>query len=59
MIGKLGPKIKEGCNARFVILRILKFSFDFMQLLVSWEFGDSACVVVQIWYFPLFKCMVM
>jgi len=26
VIGKLGPKIKEGCNARFVIVN--SFSFD-------------------------------
>lgn len=46
MIGKLGPKIKDGCNARFVIVN--SFSFN-LHALVCWDFGDSGYVVVQIY----------
>ena len=54
MIGKLGPKIKEGCNARFVV--VISFPFA-MYAMVSWDFGDSSYVVVPIylWYNLVFS----
>lgn len=61
MIGKLGPKIKEGCNARFVIVN--SFSFN-LRALVCWDLGTVAMLWFKftcgtIWHFPLLWCMVM
>ena len=54
MIGKLGPKIKEGCNARFVIVSVVSRAFgDIVYLLVllysgaflMYQFGDNKYMV--------------
>lgn len=45
VIGKLGPKIKEGCNARYVIMN--SFSFDLYA--ACWCCVYSVYVVVQIY----------
>ena len=54
MIGKLGPKIKEGCNARYVIMNSL--SFD-LYVVARWCFWYNVYVMVQIylWYNLVFS----
>lgn len=58
MIGKLGPKIKEGCNARYVIKNSL--SFD-LYAVARWCFGYNVYVVVQIylWYNLVFSVVLV
>jgi len=54
VIGKLGPKIKEGCNARFVIVSVVNRAFgDSVYLLIllyfgaflMYQFGDNKYMV--------------